>query len=49
MDVRIKETDKIVDLPIDRVVTVQNNYFSIADTQYDINDFEIEEVLNDNN
>ena len=49
MDIRIKYTDKIIDLPIDRVITVQNNYFSIADTQYNIEDFEIEEVLNDNN
>ena len=49
MDIRIKHTDKITDLPIDRVITVQNNYFSIADTQYNIEDFEIEEVLNDSN
>lgn len=49
MDIRIKYTDKITDLPIDRVITVQNNYFSIADTQYNIEDFEIEEVLNDSN
>ena len=49
MDVRIKETAKILNLPIDRVVTVQNDYFSIADTQYNIDDFEIEEVLNDSN
>ena len=49
MDVRIKETDKIIDLPVDRVVTVQNDYFSIADTQHNINNFEIEEVLNDSN
>ena len=49
MDIRIKYTDKIIDLPIDRVITVQNNYFSIADTQYNIEDFEIEEVLNDSN
>ena len=47
MDIRIKYTDKITDLPIDRVITVQNNYFSIADTQYNIEEFEIEEVLND--
>ena len=49
MDIRIKYTDKIIDLPIDRVVTVRDNYFSIADTQYNIEDFEIEEVLNDSN
>ena len=49
MDIRIKYTDKIIDLPIDRVITVQNNYFSIADAQYNIEDFEIEEVLNDSN
>ena len=49
MDIRIKYTDKITDLPIDRVITIQNNYFSIADTQYNIEDFEIEEVLNDSN
>lgn len=49
MDVRIKETDKIIDLPIDRVITIQNGFFAIADTQYNVNDFEIEEVLNDSN
>lgn len=49
MDVRLKYTNKIIDLPIDRVVTVQDNYFSIADTQYNINDFEIEEIINDSN
>ena len=49
MDVKIKYTDKIVDLPIDRVITIQDGYFSIADTQYNIEDFEIEEVLNDSN
>ena len=49
MDVIIKENNKIIDLPVDRVVTVQNDYFSIADTQHNINDFEIEEVLNDSN
>lgn len=49
MDVRIKPTNDIDQLPIDRVVTVQNSYFSIADTEYNIEDFEIEEVLNDNN
>ena len=49
MDIRIKYTDKIIDLPIDRVITVQDNCFSIADTQYNIEDFEIKEVLNDNN
>lgn len=49
MDIRIKYTDKIIDLPIDRVITVQNNYFSIADIQYNIEYFEIEEVLNDSN
>ena len=48
MDVRIKYTDKIDQLPSDRVVTVQNGLFSIADTQYNIDDFEIEEVLNGN-
>ena len=49
MDIKLKETDNIIDLPIDRVITVQNGYFSIADTQYNINDFEIEEVINDSN
>ena len=49
MDVRLKKTDNIDQLPIDRVVTVQNGLFYIADTEYKISDFEIEEVLNDDN
>lgn len=49
MDIKIKYTDKIIDLPIDRVITIQNDYFSIADTQYNIKDFEIEEIINDSN
>ena len=49
MDVKLKVTNKIDQLPIDRVVTVQNGLFSIADTEYKIADFEIEEVINDDN
>ena len=49
MDVKLKVTDKIEQLPIDNVVTVQNGLFSIADTGYKISNFEIEEVLNDDN
>ena len=36
-------------MPVDKVVTVQNGVFYIADTEYKIEDFEIEEVINDNN
>ena len=49
MDVKLKYTDKIDQLPIDRVVTVQNGLFCIADTEYKIEDFEIEEVITNDN
>ena len=49
MDIKLKQTDKIEFLPIDRIITIQNGFFSIADTTYNIKDFEIEEVLNDSN
>ena len=49
MDVKLKYTDKIEQLPIDRVVTLQSGLFSIADTEYKIADFEIEEVITNDN
>lgn len=49
MDVKLKYTDKIEQLPTDRVVTIQNGLFYIADIEYKISDFEIEEVINDDN
>ena len=49
MDVKLKYTDKIDQLPIDRVVTVQNGLFYIADTEYRVKDFKIEEVITNDN
>ena len=34
MDVKLKVTNKIGQLPIDNVVTVQNGVFYISDTEY---------------
>ena len=49
MDVKLKVTNKIGQLPIDNVVTVQNGVFYISDTEYKIADFEVEEVITNDN